>query len=122
MGNQWAALNGKAVSPRDEILFDMPQNSSFRFAAAEANDELIFSWHGVVAYRKGDLKLIFSQSNETWYPPGVSTGSCPMAAFASECEANTPLKSTCSWDRYLFNVSEAGDVSESQNLYYDAKY
>ena len=33
--NQWAALNGKAASPRDEIFFDMPQNSSFRFGSAE---------------------------------------------------------------------------------------
>jgi hypothetical protein len=118
--NQWGAINGAGESPRTELVLDLPQNGSFTFARAEGSAELVEAWHGVAAVRVDDLKLIWSQNNETWFDAEVRTGTCPAYALASECELQDTLKSTCSWERYLFNVT--ADASEKHNLYNVPEY
>ena len=78
------------------------------------------AWHGVAAVRVDDLKLIWSQNNESWFDADVSTGTCPAYALAAECELHDTLKMTCSWERYLFNVT--ADASEQYNLYNVPEY
>ena len=81
-------------------------------------------WHGVVAVRRGDLKLLYTVSNETWFAPHTNTDLCPRYALVSQCETNTALSSTCEWSDYPFNVSSnsGGDPMEQHNLYYDTNY
>lgn len=123
--NMWPALNGlNGASERQELILDLPQNSSFRFEKASESATQRDLWHGVVAVRKGDLKLVYTASNETWFPSDISTDSCPRYALVSDCETNTALDASCTWENYLFNVSiaEGGDPTEHRNLYFDSAY
>ena len=43
-----------------------------------------------------------------------------LPSVARECELQDTLKTTCSWDRYLFNVTH--DQTERTNLYNDPRY
>jgi len=123
--NMWPTLNGmEGAAERQELILDLPQNDSFRFAKASESATQRDLWHGVVAVRKGDLKLVYTASNETWFRSDVSTDTCPRYALVSDCETNTALTESCTWDNYLFNVSTAdgGDPTEHQNLYFDSDY
>ena len=109
---------------RDEILFDLPQNASFKFLdggnGAHAEDNL-YEWHGVVALRHGDFKLLYTAGNETWFPDEMRSDTCPYYAFSDTCATNLEnLDADCAWGNYMFDLST--DPYEKHNLYHQPEH
>ena len=139
---QWSAIVGAASTPpRVELVLDLPHNTSCAGkpcgdpgvaalsglnASSSAGDggegvDAARLMHGVVAVRAGDLKLLMTVGNDTWYDPHLMAASCPFASFSTLCDIFVShLGGSCSWSSFLFNIS--ADPAERVNLYYEPEY
>ena len=128
------------ASPRTELVLDLPWNAS-AFEFATGDDEVFanatgdddapspglraLAGHGVVALRRGDLKLLYAVGNETWYAAesddvGLAGAACPVDSYTSMCDTSeTSLGAECAY-AYLFDVSV--DPSERANLWHSASH
>ena len=139
--DQWAALGGGgggadddddagrvgAARPRDEIVFTI--NLVQADAATGAQRALVPFEAGVVAYRRGDFKLLRNTTDDGWYRPTKEYAStcrgrhCKLS-FEREWGARRGADddaagafANCSGGRWLFDVRR--DPTERHNLYWD---
>ena len=109
---------------RDELVLDLPQNSSFDFLTGGGGGKAaanLADWHGVVALRVGNFKLLYTMGNETWFPSEMRSDTCPYYAFSDTCATNLQALSTdCEWSNFLFDV--VNDPYERNNLFHSDEH
>ena len=109
---------------RDELVLDLPQNASFDFLTGGGGGKAaanLADWHGVVALRVGNFKLLYTTGNETWFPSEMRSDTCPYYAFSDTCATNLQeLSTACEWQNFIFDV--ANDPYERNNLFHSDEH
>merc|ERR1740138_574625 len=125
--DQWDAITAGPKyngTVREEIVYDLPQNSSFMCldgGGGTKAEENLADWHGVVALRMGDFKLLYTAGNETWFPDEMRSDTCPYYAFSDTCATNLAVLDTrCVWGNFLFDIKN--DPYEKHNLFHHREH